>query len=409
VAHEKEDGLSDPPGEDPRDFVLSRDLSEIHLLLDHVSSNAVASLSGQGLSMTPPLLPANWIEQVCEISWPPPDSSIALAEQAGLLIRVREHLNGLASPANGMTVAFTLLVVQQAKEGGDDRAWMRGGDMPIGAEVPTRWTMAYNAYPNLMDKARSFQRMTKWVRNLLLAWLAFTCLTSWYVAYGNAMLGDLAVAETKLRQAEDNVTGVEAGLAAEPIAASATGQDRPTGMTSSFCRNDSGGSAAALGTPAQREVCSELAARRVEVAKLTVALRRWLPLFHSSDEQLDVTVAAKFIGVMGSAVLPFFYGLLGAGAAVVRSWSYKIKRSLLAPQDIQLSFQQLALGAVVGACIGLFIAQPDDESALIGPAALSGSALSFLAGFGVDKFFEALETLLGRVFPSESKVAGQRA
>lgn len=66
-----------------------------------------------------------------------------------------------------------------------------------------------------------------------------------------------------------------------------------------------------------------------------------------------------------------------------------------------MSLQQLALGAVVGACIGLFIAAPGADATgegLLGPVTLSASAISFVAGFGVDAVFQGLEALIGRIF-----------
>jgi hypothetical protein len=103
---------------------------------------------------------------------------------------------------------------------------------------------------------------------------------------------------------------------------------------------------------------------------------------------------------MGTAVLPFLYGLLGAGAAIIRSLSRKIRASLLSPRDLHLSFQQLALGAVIGACIGLFVSAPggDGEEGLLGPVTLSASAISFVAGFGVEAVFQAIEALITRLF-----------
>lgn len=79
-----------------------------------------------------------------------------------------------------------------------------------------------------------------------------------------------------------------------------------------------------------------------------------------------------------------------------------MRLSLLAPRDLNLAIQQLALGAVMGACIGIFIAQPSagpsGGATVIGPVALSASALSFLAGFGVDAVFATLESVIARVF-----------
>ena len=111
--------------------------------------------------------------------------------------------------------------------------------------------------------------------------------------------------------------------------------------------------------------------------------------------------ASWLANLLGSGVLPVLYGFLGAIAAVVRTLSRKIKGSLLSPRDVQLTFQQLALGAVVGACISLFIAAPgasDSNTSLLGPVGLSSSAVAFVAGFGVDSVFKALEALISRIF-----------
>ena len=96
-----------------------------------------------------------------------------------------------------------------------------------------------------------------------------------------------------------------------------------------------------------------------------------------------------------------FVGHGTACAAIIRSLSRKIRASLLSPRDLHLSFQQLALGAVVGACIGLFVAAPGSDASgesLLGPVALSASAISFVAGFGVEAVFQALEALITRIF-----------
>ncbi len=124
--------------------------------------------------------------------------------------------------------------------------------------------------------------------------------------------------------------------------------------------------------------------------------------------------AAAFANILGSAVLPFLYGLLGAGAAIIRSLSRKIRESRLSPRDLVLSFQQLALGAVVGACIGLFVVAPGADAtgeSLLGPVALSASAISFVAGFGVESVFQALEALISRIFnisPAPAPSRGER-
>ena len=101
-------------------------------------------------------------------------------------------------------------------------------------------------------------------------------------------------------------------------------------------------------------------------------------------------------------MLPLCYGILGAGAAVVRGLWAKMRESMLSPRDYTLALLQLALGATIGACIALFI-NPSGQAAgseigLLGNWALSSSALSFIAGFGVEGVFLALESFVRRVF-----------
>jgi hypothetical protein len=84
----------------------------------------------------------------------------------------------------------------------------------------------------------------------------------------------------------------------------------------------------------------------------------------------------------------------------------RMKASQLWPRDIILSVQLMSLGAVVGACIGLFVnpsaTASQGAASLLGPVALSGSALSFIAGFGVEYVFAAMEALLRRIFATTS-------
>jgi hypothetical protein len=104
--------------------------------------------------------------------------------------------------------------------------------------------------------------------------------------------------------------------------------------------------------------------------------------------------ATFFIQVLATSLLPLFYGVLGAGVAVVRNIWAKMRDSLLSPRDPTLAWGQLAQGAVIGACIGLFIT-PSSAGAL---TTLTPSALSFIAGFGVEGVFVMLESLIKRVF-----------
>ena len=433
---------------DPKVFVLLRELSEVHLLLDNLSANPTTSVSEMASDekLKQHKLEPHWIEDICKISWPPDGSNEEKSEDAALLIRAKDFLNRLSHPASGSTIAFTLLVTQEdARESKRWWQWWRRKEddaalaapqpdpdqpepKPAGGKrvEPTRSSLARTAYPDLVGKALGFRRGMQSISLGLVVALFVTCALSWYVAYGNAALAELATARESLAEAQARVNGAETadwtqageGTQAddgnEDVAAppaenrvqpapppDASPAPAPQRVFAPYCGSPP------FANPTQSQLCGAL--QRAETSLLAVEQRlaNWLCWDWVRDCQNDQKVrdapsrAAAFANILGSAVLPFLYGLLGAGAAIIRSLSRKIRESRLSPRDLVLSFQQLALGAVVGACIGLFVVAPGaDETgeSLLGPVALSASAISFVAGFGVESVFQALEALISRIF-----------
>ena len=409
--------------DDPQIFVLSRELSEVHLLLDNISADPDATISALATREPPEGLPDDWIDQVCQISWPPADSNRRKAEQAALLIRVKDYLNRLAKPASGATIAYTVMVTQKEDVEPENLPRRPGVDMD---ETLSRSSLAEIAFPDLKPRAAAFRKVMLWMNALLVVWLVITCLLSWNVAFGNSTLGEYALARTRLTAAQQVVDDLEAGRR-RTAAATGNGGTADTGTAGTvqtavrgtnevsapevaYCerwrlirpvRGVGGAILKRYESADQRQACRELeeAAKQVDETEKRLGrwlwLWSWLPGIHA-DEADPASTATRLASVLGTAVLPVFYGVLGAAAAVLRSLSHKIKTSTLSPRDLNLSLQQLALGAVIGACIGLFIV--GGETALIGPVALSGSAISFIAGFGVEAVFQALEALISRIF-----------
>ena len=367
--------------EDPMAYILRRARSEVHLLLDNLSASPETTISALTAGGRPVELDEKWLEEVCRITWPPNTPGAtprALADQAALLIRAKDYLNSLAKPASGASIAFTLMVTQER---------IAPEAVPGQAEdaAPSRSSLACDAYPDLVPKAYGFRKWMFIMAIVLLAILASTCALSWYVAMGNAALADLTGARNGVAAAQKSVNEAQTALLAK-----ATTKDTSS-YSSSYCEDNS------KGYPSVELMsgCETLRDRQKEYEKVSGSLTEWTP---GGDE----TAARWVLNVLGGAVLPVLYGFLGAAAAIVRSLSRKIKGSQLSPRDFQLSFQQLALGAVIGACIGLFISQPESgkstEMALLGPVPLSSSAISFVAGFGVEAVFQALEALISRIF-----------
>jgi hypothetical protein len=125
-------------------------------------------------------------------------------------------------------------------------------------------------------------------------------------------------------------------------------------------------------------------------------------IVQTSFERQETDIQWAAILILSANALPVAYGVLGVGAAVVRGLSEKMRANLLSPRDLYLSFIQMFLGAVIGGCIGLFVATADKGASattgLIGSIPLSASALCFIAGFGVEGVFVALQRLINRVF-----------
>jgi hypothetical protein len=169
------------------------------------------------------------------------------------------------------------------------------------------------------------------------------------------------------------------------------------------------------------EICDALYKSKYDLSQIDSVLIDWMGPFkdltrdlfvrpHPGENVVMPVLAGTLLNVLSGAVLPVLYGFLGAAAAVVRNISRKFRESRLSPRDMTLSIQQLALGAVTGSCISLFVAQPvsggQATAGLISAVALSSAALSFVAGFGVEQVFTTFEFLIKRVFPDPPPPAG---
>ena len=446
-----------------QDFILLRELAEVYLLLDNLSGSANRNLDDRDREA--PTFPGkdgqvkDWIETVCEIAWPPEGSPQDQAADIAQLIRVRDYLNRAVAPANGSTIAFTLLVAGEAavrsKKGeadtapgaGDGKPTEAAGTPPItrgwrGKEPLSRVELANLAFPNLSKKADQVRGWIRWPPYLLIFWLIVTCCLSWNVAEGTALLARLTTAKTDQTQVESQIYDAFSG----PSGASGSGTGAPlSGLAltasglDSFCDSRPGAlaipttgasaAAAAFNPITWLRLCG---ARQAKVAAFNAAAHNlqnwagdwtWLTFLASQSacgapdgaacgEAMSEQGASSLLGVLSGSVLPIFYGLLGAGAAVVRSLAAKVRDGQLAPRDGQISLIQLVLGAVIGACIGLFVtpagaaggaaagAGSDLASAqgLLGPVHLGASALCFIAGFFVEGVFAALESLMRRLF-----------
>lgn len=397
------------------DGFFQRQLAEIYLLLDNLSTAKEVRLPEKldypifkkaGAGSDAP----DWIQQIAEIHYPP-DTEFDRAENAAKLYRARDALNAVAAPASSMTIAYTLLATRS-----DDPSDGGFGKEPDGY---SRVELEKLAFPGLIKPAERAGWYAWGALCMLILWIGVTTTLSWYTATGTAILQQVTLIENERAEILANTGATQSpprGSADEPSAkpgnaASPDAQSRPDqvrldelGREASYARDSLGawlGCKANL-SPARwfgacKAINKSAECEKKEACGATAAGR--------SAEQLNAEV---LVAVLAKQILPVFYGVLGAAAAVMRYLWRATRDYELSPRDPTLSAMKLVLGALMGATIGLFIS-PDTATASAGSwltdIHLTASALSFVAGFGVEAVFQTLENLLARVFGTEGQKA----
>jgi hypothetical protein len=482
-----------------QDFIFERELAEVYLLLDHISGHSEKTLENADGETK------DFIQEIAEIYWPPTNKEqpVEVAAQAATILRVKDRLTAAAKPANGASIAFTLLVtgddaIDEPKQARGSGHWLRrlwhkvwprwipqkdesrtlpasvddgppnasaaggetgksalpsttmsqrgggGGDGtgnlasppsgPWAAQVPSRLSLARSAYPGLIHKAAYFNTYFKVIISGLLVWLIVTCALSWNITAGQAILTRLDALESAKTGIRNRIAAAEAPTGAVGASLASAGTSTPDPSTSAkpvlvvrYCdrptllpatKTFDGKDIPQFHDATERQICDDRAEliRNYENGREDLAdwlapwgFVKWLSHKMCAGEHCLMATdaneqqwAAVMVEVLRTAVLPLFYGFLGAGAAVVRNIWGRTRDSLLLPRDLTLCLAQLALGAVIGACIGLFVAPSGAGSAgavgFIGAGTLTPSAVSFIAGFSVEGVFVTLESLVKRVF-----------
>ncbi|MGO4377645.1 hypothetical protein [Pseudoduganella sp. RAF53_2] len=415
------------------DFIFVRELNEVFLLLDHISGRWDKSLYGNGIADDG----SPHIKELCAIGLTPAESDTDRVLQAVRLLCAKDRLNAVARPATGMTIAFTLMVVGEenprklrnwfrnlAYRGnrGHDAAPLRPRHA-IYWDMPTRLTLARYAFPGLIDAAKRFNRRVFLIVLLLLIGLVLTCVMSWHVTGGNVILQHLDALSQQHAAVVKSISDAELRFTSDEQARRAkSGAVTPEPVQAvQYCLAVDEAGLAHYRNTEEYQLCTRRRQIETQMTAVRTNLRNWLQpwkdcygrvsAWFSTPHEKAVEEIQKrgteelaqiVTLVVGTAVLPLCYGILGAGAAVVRGLWAKMRESLLSPRDYTLALLQLALGATIGACIALFInpsgQTPGAEISLLGNWGLSSSALSFIAGFGVEGVFLALESFVRRVF-----------
>ena len=107
------------------------------------------------------------------------------------------------------------------------------------------------------------------------------------------------------------------------------------------------------------------------------------------------------MAVIGNYVMPILYGFLGSIAFVLRRHYDRLATQQLLPRDLRANSIRLALGVLTGGCIGLVYSSSSvvQTTGILGAATtFSTAAIAFLAGYGVEGVFKALDSVISQVF-----------
>jgi hypothetical protein len=212
------------------ELYFKRDLNEVHLLIDFVSGRPERSLDR--LTMPGPggatKTAAEIVERIASMRYPPDPDPVINAKNAAFLLIAKDHLSALASPARGLTIAYTEMFVG-AGDGSSFGFLRRLGTLwrqrrpttpGVGAAAPqeapapspasrrdprdaaasgspqdqpplprdARIELAFQTFPALKTHAERFKRFHGFLVRFCLVWFALTALTYWDVSLGRSEL-----------------------------------------------------------------------------------------------------------------------------------------------------------------------------------------------------------------------------
>jgi hypothetical protein len=355
---------------------------------------------------------------------------------------VRDALNVLVSPASGLTVAYTVMVTG-----------------PLRRRTASRFTLAEEAYPNLARRGTYHRRLQTLILVLLAIFTGVAVWESAKVALGKALLQNLDMLRSQ--QEALNAEKLKLDLSLPPPTDAAaklralTSAEKVPLSSYSLCDRDrvlvalakkqnqtDAGNFVEQQFPfyenaEERDICGRDDILRVNLGivhnELTTYTENWPGMvggpfssvrnflhcgqFSCEDSAIASLTAAQndvefrvapVLLVWGNFILPIIFSFIGSAIFVTLDHYKKIRDSLLQPKNYFLAPVRLALGLVIGACIGLFFSSygPGPQTTTAAPSALAlissltltASGVAFLAGFGVEAVFSLLESLVTRVF-----------
>jgi hypothetical protein len=216
------------------ELIFKQDLNEVHLLIDFISGRSDRSLST--LAMPNPHKDAEYpgdtlsssdiVTRVAKMRYPPDDNRVVNSHNAAILLMAKDRLSALASPARGLTIAYTAMFVgSEGEKLAGFRPNMRlparrtieaerdadrvspddtsatplvrpaGGDTHRTGpgnrrEQPrdSRIDLAAETFPGLLTHARQFRKWRYFLALFSVLWLVITALAYWDVGLARSVL-----------------------------------------------------------------------------------------------------------------------------------------------------------------------------------------------------------------------------
>jgi hypothetical protein len=420
--------------------IFQRDLFEVHLLIDFVSSLPGKSLSDLRLpdpawkpsqtNQTRAVLDsAEAVRRISLIRFPPEGTPADKAEQAALLLLAKDALNELARPARGRSIAYsTMFAAARCVPSLLKYAPARPKRRYFPASQTSRTDLAERATPDLIGPVRRFRCFFNSLLAVVFLWLVLTSLTYWDIALGGSILQHI----DQLESGRSVLLQANPGLSSCPNTADKAlcwqvikidnGLIRASDDLArySHCRgvwkilflrcwpssNFVGRNVEAERPPTRQESVSGQAASEAPGTAAANANPQPVPTPtpgpsappNSAQEQTKRTTAttqpsatpvgaapaaipdgrsiASIISVFTSLVLPMMFGVLGTLVATIRAIHDKLRDNLLSTRDLVLTLTSLPIGAIAGLIVGLFFNPPGS----LGGAPGLSAGLSLSAG-----------------------------
>ncbi len=414
------------------ELIFKQDLNEVHLLIDVVSGRADRSL--RTLSMSDPqdrtkiLGTGEVIQAIAEMRYPPDGTKAANARNAAILLVAKDQLSALATPANGLSIAYTRMFIDE--EAGALRwsslpRWLKRGQKPSRPH-DTRTDLAQRSFPGLRAHARKFRLWRDGLVLFALFWLVLTALAYWDAGLGRAALERLDQ-DWKLTAGElnDNPALIR-------CAPRASAQGNPGAATSA---EPAGGDAdrkqlacgkykyhLAAAKTAGQQVNAVFRCENMDVSTRLVHVWCWEWLLSGTAQPASATAASgditdvaranvaywqtasSILSVFTTYILPMMFALLGTLIGAFRAILNRIAANELAPRDLVRMKIGVPTGLVAGIAVGLFLSPSSvpmyGSGGVAGQFTLTACGLGFLAGYASQSFFNYLDNLLGTVFPT---------